>query len=390
MVAACPFPANYGSPGAIRELCETLSEMGHNVHIVTYPEGENLSVGSARLHRVSYWRKSAAGAQVGPSGNKLLIDFLLVIKLCQVIWTEKLEIIHAHNYEGGLAGTFAKFFTGKSLIYNAVNLMSDELHTYGFIKPAFLAKWVAAVLDWFVPIFPNHIIVLTQQLYDWFLARGVSKERLSVIPLGVDPRLFAKADPEPFRLKYGVGSRPVVMYTGINNAFQRVDLLLQAFKVVLEAEPSALLMIVSPLANEPNFPANLALAQSLGIADNVLFIGPHELEELPSYLALATVTVVPRPECPGHPVKLLNYMMAAKPIVCFAASAKGVTHLHDALIVPDHNWETMGKAILTILRDPVLAKRLGANAQETVLNNFDWRILAKKIEQIYAGLGSSN
>jgi glycosyltransferase involved in cell wall biosynthesis len=43
----------------------------------------------------------------------------------------------------------------------------------------------------------------------------------------------------------------------------------------------------------------------------------------------------------------------------------------------------MGEAILTLLRDPALAKRLGANARETVLNNFDWQILAKKIEAIY-------
>src|SRR5580700_3098870 len=115
MVAACPFPANYGSPGAIRELCETLSEMGHAVHIVTYPDGENLSVGNSRLHRVSYGGKSA-GTRVGPSANKLIIDILLVLKLCQVIWKEKVQIIHAHNYEGGLAGVIAKFCTWKPLV----------------------------------------------------------------------------------------------------------------------------------------------------------------------------------------------------------------------------------------------------------------------------------
>jgi 1,2-diacylglycerol 3-alpha-glucosyltransferase len=389
MVAACPFPVNYGSPGAIRELAETLSEMGHDIHIVTYPDGDNLSVGSARLHRVSYWRKSA-GPQVGPSGNKLLIDVLLVVKLCQVIWREKIEIIHAHNYEGGLAGVLAKFCTWKPLIYNAVNLMSDELHTYGVIKPAFLAKWLAAVLDWFLPIFPDHIIAITQQLYDWYVNHGIPASRLTLVPLGVKAEMFEKADGEKFRSKYGIGSRPVVMYTGINNAFQRVDYLLRAFTIVLREEPSALLMIVSPLANEANYPANLALAKELGISESVIFVGPHALEDLPHYLAMATATVVPRPECPGHPVKLLNYMMAGKPIICFAGSAKGVTHLHDALIVPNHDWEEMGKAISIVLRDAALANRLGANARETVVNNFDWRILAKKIELIYARLYSAN
>jgi 1,2-diacylglycerol 3-alpha-glucosyltransferase len=389
MVAACPFPVNYGSPAAIRELAETLSEIGHNIHIVTYPEGEDLSVGNARLHRAGKIDRSQS-TQAGPSVRKLWIDLLLVIKLVRVIWSEKIEIIHAHNYEGELAGVIAKFCTRKPLIYNAVNLMGDELGTYGFIKPVFVAKWLAAALDAFIPMSPDHIIAVTQELYDWFLRRGVKSNRVTLIPLGVRPELFENADPSALLNKYEVGSRPVIMYTGINSAFQRVDYLLRAFTVVLKAEPSALLMIVSPLSNEPNYAANVELADSLGISQNVIFAGPHQLDELKDYLAMASVTVVPRPECPGHPIKLMNYMLAAKPIVCFAGAAKGVRHLHDAYIVPDHEWEKIGEAIVTLLRDPALAKRLATQGHETVLNNFDWRMLAKKVELIYASLLPAN
>jgi 1,2-diacylglycerol 3-alpha-glucosyltransferase len=389
MVAACPFPVNYGSPGAIRELTETLSEMGHDLHVVTYGEGDDLPLGNAKLHRVAKINKSS-GPKVGPTKHKLLVDFLLVIKLWQVIRANKIEIIHAHNYEGVLAGVVAKFLTGKPLIYNAVNLMSEELISYNFIKPAFLGKWLAAVLDWFVPIYPDHIVAVTQELYDWFASHGIEKERLTLVPCGVKPAMFAGGDPTVLRLKHNVGSRPVVMYTGIHSAFQRVDYLLRAFTVVLKSEPPALLMIVSPLSDESNYPANVELAKSLGISESVMFVGPHELAELPNYLAMATVTVVPRPECHGHPIKLLNYMVAAKPIVCFEAAAKGVRHLHDALLVPNHDWEKMGDAIVTLLQDRALAKRLAANAYETVLKNFDWQILARKIETIYARLLSKH
>jgi 1,2-diacylglycerol 3-alpha-glucosyltransferase len=385
MVAACPFPVNYGSPAAIRELSETLSEMGHNVHVVTYPHGDNLSVGKARVHRVARLGKSA-GPHVGPSKDKLLLDLLLLRKLCHVIRKEKIEIIHAHNYEGGLAGVFAKFITRRPLVYNAVNLMSDELHTYGFIKPRFLAHWLAAALDWLMPIFPDHVIAVTQDLYDWHVQHGVAEERLTLVPCGVRPAMFEGADAEKFRARYAIGSRPVIMYAGVNNAFQRVDYLLRAFTLVLKSEPSALLMIVSPIDNEPDLPANLALAKSLGISKNVIFVGPHTLEDLPHYLAMATVTVVPRPECPGHPIKLVNYMMAGKPIVCFTGAAKGITHMHDAVLVPDHDWEKMGEAIVTLIRDPKLSEKLGATARETALNNLDWQILVKKVENVYAAV----
>ena len=82
-------------------------------------------------------------------------------------------------------------------------------------------------------------------------------------------------------------------------------------------------------------------------------------------------------------MKLLNYMLAGKPIVSFAGGAKGVRHLHDAFIVPNHDYEALGCGIVTVLQDRTLAAGLGANARATVLTNFDWRQICRTIERIY-------
>ena len=382
VIAACPFPVNYGSPGAIRELSATLSEMGHDVHLVTYPDGEDLTVGRARLHRVS-WKDRKTTYSAGPSRQKLLLDFLMLGKLWETVRREKIDIIHAHNYEGALIGLFGKLVTGKPMVYQSVCLMSDELASYRFIRPKFVAKWIGAALDWFVPIFPDHIIAVTQELYDYLAKHGVPKRRLTMIPSGITPAMFDHANPNRFREKYDVGSRPIVMYTGITNAFQRIDYLLRAFSVVLKEEPLAMLMIVNPLEEQPDMPELQALARELKITESVIFAGPHTLAELPDYLAMATVTVAPRPECPGHPIKLLNYMVSGKPIVCFAGGAKGLAHLQDALIVADHDWQAMGDAILKFLHDPELAKRLGEKARENAINNYDWRTISKRVVAVY-------
>ena len=86
--------------------------------------------------------------------------------------------------------------------------MSDELHTYGFIKPRFLADWLAAALDWFVPLFPDHIIAVTRELYD-FHAKHVPKEKLTLVPCGVKPAMFEGASPEKIRAKYKRLSNPL-------------------------------------------------------------------------------------------------------------------------------------------------------------------------------------
>jgi 1,2-diacylglycerol 3-alpha-glucosyltransferase len=300
-----------------------------------------------------------------------------------VIREEKIDIIHAHNYEGALVGIMAKWLTGKPLLYNAVNLMTDELAGYRFIRPAWLANALARGLDWFTPIFPDHITAVSPELRDWLVSHGVPAAKVDLVPAGIEPELFDHPAPEKFREKYGLNGQPIVMYTGVLNAFQRVDYLLRAFAVTLRAKPDALLLVVSPLVSESHEQQHQQLARDLGISNSVVWIAPHTLADLPSYLALADVTVVPRPECPGHPVKLLNYMLAGKPTVSFAGGAKGVRHLHDAFIVPNHDYEALGGGIVTVLEDKKLAGELGANARATVLSEFDWRQICRKIERIY-------
>ena len=383
MVAACPFPANHGSAASIREMSDTLVDMGHDVHIVTYPFGqEDIKVRRAKVHRTGPFRPET-NARVGPSPEKFSLDFHLLRLLCRVIRRENIDIIHAHNYEGALIGILAKWFTHRPLLYNAVNLMSDELAGYNFIRPAWLAHGIAHGLDWFTPIFPDHITAVSPELREWFLKNGVPAAKVDMVPAGIEAELFDHPEPEKFRKRYQLDGRPVVMYTGVLNAFQRVDYLLAAFAFVLRERPDALLLVVSPLVSETYERACRRQAQELGIADSVVWISPHPLNDLPSYLALADVAVLPRPECPGHPVKLLNYMLAGLPIVSFAGGAKGVHHLHDAYIVPNHDCQALGQGIITLLKDRALATKLGANARATVLANFDWRQICAKIECIY-------
>jgi len=208
-------------------------------------------------------------------------------------------------------------------------------------------------------------------------------KRITMVPCGIKPEMFAGANPERIRERYGLAGKRVVMYTGVNSAFQRIDYLLRAFAVARKSAPESVLMVVSPLADEPDLAANQALARELGL-DDVIWAGPHELEELPDYLACADVTVVPRCDCPGHPIKLLNYMMAGKATACFAGAAKGVTHDFDAWIAPDHDWEALGAGIARLLTEPAMAGRLGENARRTATERFDWKYLCPRVEEVYA------
>lgn len=385
MVVASPYPANHGTPGSIREMAEAIYRLGHKVHIVTYPYGEgnlNEKPNGISIHRVPAIRASN-NIKVGPSYEKIFLDALLARKLCQVVRNEKIDIIHAHNYEGAIAGYIAKKFTGTPFIYNAINTMIDELPTYNFIKPQAAAKGFARFLDYTVPRTADSVLAISDELVRFLLDKKVLPSRIARIPLGVNFSMFNGKDPLLMRKKYGIGNKPLIVYTGVLNEFQRVDYLLNAMKVVVDKIDDAVLIIVPNLFDKSDLQRHQNLARELNIEKNVIFTDPRPFSDVPYFLASADVAVLPRPECPGFPVKLLNYMAAGKPIVAFKGSSKGLENMENAILAEDHNWEQMGDGILKILSDSSLAKTLGNNAKEFAIHAYGWENIAKGIEKTY-------
>jgi 1,2-diacylglycerol 3-alpha-glucosyltransferase len=382
MVAACPFPANHGSPASIREMSAALARRGHRVHVVTYPMRQPLPVGEVTVHRVGGFLRSRP-IRVGPTYYKPLLDLLMLFSLVRCIRRERLDVIHAHNYEGALIGYAAKRLTGRPLLYNAVCTMEDELPGYGFIRPRALAVGLARGLDTFVPRGADQVTVVSEELRAFLTARGVKPSLITLVPAGVNPEMFDGADPEALRRRFGLGRAPLVMYTGTLDGFQRVDYLVRAMAPVVARVPDARLVLAVNLGSDTDGARVLAQARELGIEDRLVLVRPTPLEELPAILAAADVTVSPRPACPGFPVKLLNYMAARKPIVTFEGSAKGLRHLETAYIAKDHDWEGLARGIITLLEDRPMAAHLGERARATIVGRLDWPSLAERIEGVY-------
>jgi glycosyltransferase involved in cell wall biosynthesis len=387
MVAACPFPANHGTPGAIRELALHLARQGHEVHVVTYPQFEDIPVDGLHIHRVRVSFMKPGPISIGPSFERLLYDALLIPKLVQVIKRHRIDVIHAHNYEATIAGAVAKWLTWRPLIYNGVTAMADELPTYRFIRPDALARWIGKSLDYVVPRLSDLLMVLSDELKGYLMALGNKEKKLLVVPPGVELDWLSSGDGTRVRDKLGLADgTPIVMYTGALETFQRVDYLLQAMALVVKQVPEAVLVIVGNIKNPRAQETYLAMARQLGITNQLCFVESAPIEELPDYLAAADVTVVPRPSCPGYPIKLLNYMAAGKPVVSFAGSAKSLCHEYSGYVAKNDDVEDLANGISVLLQHPDVAKIMGERARASLEGVFDWPTLAAGVAETYRQL----
>ena len=389
MVAATTFPANHGSPASIREMSQELARMGHRVHIITYHLKDDIPVEGVTIHRTPDFGFSK-DIMVGPTKERPLYDLFLSKLLCRVIREQKLEVIHAHNYEGALAGFVGKLFTGKPLLFNSVTNMKDELPTYGFIKPRWLAGPLGSGLDYFVPRLADRLTTVTEELRDFYTSSGVEPWRIKVIPPGVDLGMFEESDPEKIRRRCRLDSRPVFIYTGVLNEFQGIEDLIEASRLIFREKPEAVLILMGNVVTEEQSSTYLKMIAEKGLEKNVVFHKNRPLSELPDYLAAADVAIIPRSLSPGYPVKLLNYMASSKAIVSFKGSAKGLESGKNAIVVRDRDIGEFARAVVKLLNDPDERRKMGKEARKTVENEYGWRSLALQILEIYNGMLEQN
>lgn len=384
MVAACPFPANHGSPASIREMSEALVELGHEVHILTYPIKEDIPVNGPKIHRVWFPFLNKKKVTVGPALEKFVYDPLMILKLIWLIWKYKIDVIHAHNYEGALIGWFAKIVTRRPMLYNAVNNMVDELVTYDFIWSKKFALRLARLLDKTIPFTGDFVTSVSDSLKTYLVDIGVQEDKVQVLPAGVNAKMFAPQEILAVREKYGyTAADKIVIYTGSLDAFQRIDYLLQATSLIKDKVPNLKLILAANIANQKDLDSIRQQITDLGIEEITSIVEGLELSKLPDYLAMSDVATLPRTDCPGHPVKILNYMCGSIAIAGFTGAAKGLHHMKNAYLVDDHNVEQFGEGIEFLLKNPEIANQIAMSARQTLGNLYEWTVLAKGIAIIY-------
>jgi 1,2-diacylglycerol 3-alpha-glucosyltransferase len=377
MIAACRFPFPQGSQVLIGELAAALQRRGHAVRLLTYPDGIGTLSAGVPVQRVP--KLPGLGPVRGPlSAQKPVLDLLLVRALRQMLQAWPIDVVHAHNVEGlavALAAVRGRF-AGVPVVYHIHNAMSLELHTYFRGRPARrLAGAAGRWLDAELPRRAGWCIVMNEAAVPYFQERGV--ERLSCIPAGIDLDL---GDAAPARDMLGPG--PLVLYTGNMDPYQDLDLLFSAFQQVAVARPAVRLV----LSTNARPGEQRARAEALGIGGKVLFLPSDDFGTVRNLLAAADVAVCPRLACLGLPIKLLNYMAAARPIVVSAGSASGLRHMDNAWVVRDGDVDGMAAAILALLDDQALARRLGLAARRAVETHHNWDRLVQDVEAVYAGV----
>ena len=204
---------------------------------------------------------------------------------------------------------------------------------------------------------------------------GVPLDRMTVVPVGVDPDTF-KPYPEvsPVKGRIMVTSSSDVPMKGL------VPLLEAVAK--LRTERDIELVVIG----RPQPGGRVAKTmERLSLDDIVTTVSGVSDEELARLYGEAEVAVVPS-LYEGFSLPAIEAMSCGVAVVATTGGALpevvGVSGETGLLVTPD-DPEALAAAIGQVLDDPELRARLGANGRERVINRFTWQVTAKGTAACY-------
>jgi glycosyltransferase involved in cell wall biosynthesis len=202
----------------------------------------------------------------------------------------------------------------------------------------------------------------------------VSPRRIDVVPLGpgVDARVVAT--PElALRERLGLGAGRIVLAVSAKKVHKNLPRLVEAMRIVVDREPTAMLVMVGrPTRHEQEL---RALAAARGIADNVVFPAYVDQADLEGLYAAASCYVLPSLN-EGFGLPILEAMSRDVPVACSNVSAMPEVAGDAARYFDPLRPDAIAAAVLDLLDDRALASRLVAAGRERA-RAFSWSTTAE-------------
>jgi glycosyltransferase involved in cell wall biosynthesis len=209
---------------------------------------------------------------------------------------------------------------------------------------------------------------------------GLTSERVSIVPCGVDTSVFTPRGPVAPR-----SSRPRLLVLGrIVERKGHADAV-RALTAVPDAE---LVVVGGPPASEldaaPEVRRLRAVASSLGVADRLVFTGSIPRADVPAWVRSADVVLaVPWYEPFG--ITPLEAMACGRPVVATAVGglvdsvADGVT----GDLVPPRDPRALGQALAALLADDGRRAGYGAAGVRRARNRYRWSRVVADTDAVY-------
>jgi glycosyltransferase involved in cell wall biosynthesis len=366
----------YGQAVHMEELIDALRGLGHEVVVIGPAQraDEKMGEGSAsvsalkdRLPRALYEVLEAA------------YSVLALVRLVRAVRRHRPDAIYERYALYLLAGPWARRLTRTPLLLEVNSPMYQERDAFaGGIALRPFARWAQESVWRGADV----VLPVTGALADIVAEAGVPRDRIVVIPNGINPTRFrAGGDGAALRQRLGLDDRFVIGFTGFVREWHGVDRIV-ALLPDLVARHDAHLLVVGDGTVRADLERRAA---DLGVAERLTITGFVERDDVAGHIAAFDVAVQIGVTPYASPLKLFEYLAMGRAVVAPATAniAEVLTDGVDAVLFDPDDDADLARAIERVAADPALRERLGAAASRTVdERRLTWTANAERVVEL--------
>ena len=375
MLVPQPFFSPRGTPISVRSRLAALSELGHEVDVITYHLGGEVKIPGVRIHRTmnfSFIKEVA----VGPSMNKIFLDVFIIIKAVRILLKNRYDLLHTHEEAAIFGSALSKIFKVRHL-YDLHSSIPQAMRNFGYSGYSPIISMLGLLERWVIN--SSHGIITVSPALDNYVRR--INDRVASVMIENSPSSdfpdISKEVLNPLKLSQpDFAGKKIVLYAGTFEVYQGLELLIESARLITESQVGVLFVLVG--GGPQQIESLSKLVEKLGIKSNFHFTGSLPVEELPALINIADVLVSTRITGNNPPLKIYDYMKSGKPIIATNIEAHTQILNSDIAVLVDPHPESIAKGINLVLDNPQRADILGKRAKEFFENNYSPQ---KKIEK---------
>lgn len=301
------------------------------------------------------------------------------------------DLIHSHSYRTFQTdmATYASKIRHKPFIFTA----------HGTLREMYLLSLLAGNkasenrMKFHDYVFKNNflktvdrVIVHSNHEKKWTLRFNVPKDKIRVIPHGVNIELFSNLKfRELFRQKYQAENK-MILYVGrlLRNYRNIEDLILSMNDIIKEYENVKLWLIGHSYDKE--YEKDLKqLVKRRKLENHVKFITTPTREDIIGAYQYANIVVFPITNSDGFGIPLLETGAAKCPVISTnrGPAPELIINGKTGFLTEIGNLHQLQEIILKILIDDELERKIGQNAYDNVLKNYTWEKVVLKTNKVY-------
>jgi glycosyltransferase involved in cell wall biosynthesis len=383
MLAPEPFFEPRGTPFSEYHRIKALGELGHHIDLVTYPIGRDVDLPNLRIFRAMK-PPMVSKVRIGPSFTKVLLDGLMLFTIARRALSDRYDAIHSHE-EMGLVGVSLARWLGVPHLYDMHSSLPQQLSNFKYSRSSLLRR----LFQWAEHRMVHRstvVITICQELQETVTAMGAGPRSLLIENvMGGDVDEPPSRSPAEVRSAWGVAAdAPLVLYTGTFEAYQGVELLIDAAAKLFETHRQARVLVVG---GEPaQVEAARSRAAAAGAAGAMIFTGQQPARDIPGFVAAADLLVSPRIRGTNTPLKIYSYLRSGRPIVATNLLTHTQVLTPDIARLVDPQPAALAAALADLVDRPAERARLSMAALAVARERYSRDAYVRRTAEAYARL----